>query len=269
MSGAALRVLLVDDEALALERLAQLFADIDGVDVVGTALDGREASERIAQLQPDLVMLDIQMPEKSGLKVAADLPAEHRPEIVFVTAFEHYAPDAFEVEAADYLLKPVRFDRLRQAIERAKRRALMRTALERAELSPSPAPAEAAGTEAIWVSVRDGRLRVAVDDIEWIEAAGDYVMLHTAERSHIHRASMSALEAALAPAGLVRIHRSALVRPPLVTKIQRHGRGLMSVVLKDEVTVQVGPSYARSLEARLGITDARSAAGAGQGSLAP
>ena len=129
MTVTSLRVLLVDDEALALERLEALFDDIDGTEVVGTALDGREALEKIEALTPDLVMLDIQMPGKSGLRVAADLPAEKRPEIVFATAFERYAPDAFDVEAADYLLKPVRFDRLRQAVERAKRRKAMREAL--------------------------------------------------------------------------------------------------------------------------------------------
>ena len=108
-----LRVLLVDDEPLALRRLATLFEDIDGVAVIGTAATGQEAEAQIDALSPDLVMLDISMPQKSGLRVAADLPVEQRPEIVFVTAFEQYAPDAFEVEAADYLLKPVRLDRLR------------------------------------------------------------------------------------------------------------------------------------------------------------
>ena len=127
----ALRVLLVDDEPLALKRLAALFGDIDGAAVIGTARDGKDAAEKIEALAPEQVMLDIQMPQKSGLRVAADLTAERRPEIVFVTAFEQYAPDAFEVEAADYLLKPVRFDRLRQAVERAKRRRQMREAVER------------------------------------------------------------------------------------------------------------------------------------------
>ena len=108
-----LRTLLVDDEPLALERLQVFFRDIAGAQVIGTARDGKEAAEKIAELKPDLAILDIQMPEQNGLRVAATLGDDaDRPEIVFVTAFEQYAPDAFEVEAADYLLKPVRFDRL-------------------------------------------------------------------------------------------------------------------------------------------------------------
>ena len=121
-----LRTLVVDDEPLAIERLTFLLNDISGTKVVGSACNGREAVEQIAALKPDIVFLDVQMPEQNGLRVAAAVPEEERPEIVFVTAFEQYAADAFEVDAADYLLKPVRFDRLWQAIERAKRRKYLR-----------------------------------------------------------------------------------------------------------------------------------------------
>jgi DNA-binding LytR/AlgR family response regulator len=243
-----LRVLLVDDEPLALKRLAALFGDLDGVEIVGTARDGREAAEKIAALAPDLAVLDIQMPQMSGLRVAADLPADRRTEIVFVTAFEQYAPDAFEVEAADYLLKPVRFDRLRQAVERARRRRALRDAAERA--GPAPAP-DSPYADAIWVQTRNGKIRVPIDTIEWIEAAKDYVMLHTDTRSHIHRISMGALEAILDPAQLMRVHRSTFVRPSLVTAIQRLGRGLIALETKDGAIVQVGPNYAKAVLARL------------------
>ena len=255
-----MRVLLVDDEPLALDRLVTFFADIADVEMVGTASNGREATKAIAHLRPDLVMLDIQMPEKSGLKVAADLPPEQRPEIIFVTAFEQYAPDAFEVEAADYLLKPVRFDRLRQAVERAKRRRALREAADRA-FAPSTAegPETASGVsnrydDAIWVQVQSGMVRVPVDTIEWIEAAKDYAMLHTATRSHIHRATMSALEARLDPAQLLRVHRSTFVRPSLVTEVQRLGKGLLALVLSDGAVVQVGPSYAKAVLERLKLS---------------
>ena len=116
-----MRVLLVDDEALALDRLRTFFENIEGVEVVGQAQDGDEALTEIARLTPDLVILDVQMPGKNGLRAAAELDIDPRPELVFVTAHEHYAPDAFDVDAADYLLKPVRFDRLRQAVDRARR----------------------------------------------------------------------------------------------------------------------------------------------------
>jgi DNA-binding LytR/AlgR family response regulator len=248
----ALRVLLVDDEPLALRRLATLFADIDDVTVIGFAATGREAEAQIAALAPDLVMLDISMPQKSGLRVAADLPQTARPEIIFVTAFEQYAPDAFEVEAADYLLKPVRFDRLRQAIERARRRRTMREAVERftslAEATPD------AHTEAIWVHVSGGQMRLPIDQIEWIEAAKDYVMLHTATRSYMHRISMAALEALLDPRELMRVHRSTFIRPTLVDGVQRLGKGLIALEMRDGAVVAVGPSYVKAVVALLGLT---------------
>lgn len=251
-----MRVLLVDDEPAALERLSALFGQIAGVQVIGSARNGREAVEKIEALRPDLVMLDIQMPERSGLSVAGGLAAEARPEIIFVTAFEMYAADAFEVEAADYLLKPVRFDRLRQAVERARRRRDLRDAAARALAgAPEPAARTTDETEGFWVPVRDGLVRVPVDQIEWIEAAKDYVLLHTAVRSHIHRTTMSALEDVLDPQRLVRVHRSAFVSPARVQKVERLGKGLIALVLKDGVTVPVGPTYARSVLKRLGVAD--------------
>lgn len=244
-----LHVLLVDDEPLALRRLETLFGDIDDVEVVGTASTGEEAEERIATLRPDLVMLDISMPRKSGIRVAADLVADPRPEIIFVTAFEQYAPDAFEVDAADYLLKPVRFDRLRQAVERARRRQGMRDAVDRMASAPGAQDRD----EAIWVQVASGNLRLPINEIDWVEAARDYVLLHTATRSYLHRISMTALEQLLDPAQLMRVHRSTFIRPALVKAVQRLGKGLIALEMEDGALVQVGPSYARALLERLGL----------------
>jgi two-component system, LytTR family, response regulator len=248
-----LRVLLVDDEQLALDRLKVLFGDLDGVELVGVARNGEQAAERIAALRPDLVMLDIQMPGKSGLKVAGDLPSDERPEIVFVTAFEHFAPDAFDVEAADYLLKPVRLDRLRHAVERARRRRAMREAAERAwAAAGTPDPGHA---DAIWVQVRGGRVRLPIDQIDWVEAAKDYVMLHTPTRSYLHRISMAALEEQLDPAQLMRVHRSTFVRPARVSGVQRLGKGLIALEMQDGAVVQVGPSYVKSVLSAVGLSD--------------
>lgn len=247
----ALKVLLVDDEPAALERLSALFAQIPDTQLVGVARNGREAGQAIADLAPDLVMLDIQMPELSGLALASELPLETRPEIVFVTAFETYAADAFAVEAADYLLKPVRFDRLRQAVERARRRRALQKAFEqRAELA---APVRDNDLDGIWVATRHGHVRVAVSEIDWIEAAKDYVLLHTATRSHIHRITMSALEQALDPARMIRVHRSAFVSPDRVEAVNRLGKGLIALVLRDGVAVPVGPTYVKTVQARLGL----------------
>jgi DNA-binding LytR/AlgR family response regulator len=254
-----MRVLLVDDEALALDRLRTFFADIEGVEVVGQARDGDEALRQIQLLTPDLVILDIQMPGRNGLRAAADIEVEPRPEIVFVTAHEHYAPDAFDVDAADYLLKPVRFDRLRQAVERARRRRAMREQAERTgqleqEISALRANGSASALEddGFWVPERDGQRRVPIDAIDWIEAARDYVLLHTNVRSHMLRATMGALEERLAGSPLLRVHRSAFVRPDKVTEVKRANRSL-TLVLADGANVQVGPSYVAPVKAALAL----------------
>jgi DNA-binding LytR/AlgR family response regulator len=248
-----LRVLIVDDEKLAVDRLTALFRQLPEVEVVGTAADGQEATQAIATLDPDLVMLDIQMPEKSGLAVAADLGPDSRPEIVFVTAFEQFAADAFEVEAIDYLMKPVRFDRLRQAIERAKRRRMLHEAAATSRAASGQGATGGRYDDAIWVQVKGGSRRVAVDQIEWIEAARDYVLLHTATRSHIHRTTMSALEKIVDPAQLLRVHRSAFVRLGLVEQVHRHANGSMTLSLQDGAAVQVGPSYANAVITHLNL----------------
>ena len=253
-----MRVLLVDDEALALDRLRTFFADIDDVEVVGQARDGDQALEEIKRLKPDLVLFDIQMPGRNGLRAAAEIDIEPKPEIVFVTAHEHYAPDAFDVDAADYLLKPVRFDRLRQAVDRARRRRAIREAAARAgELEQQVAsmrPAGAAGLEddGFWVPERHGQRRVPLDSIDWIEAARDYVLLHTNVRSHLLRTTMAALEEKLAGSPLLRVHRSAFVRPNKVTEVKRENRSL-TLVLSDGANVQVGPSYVSTVKAALAL----------------
>lgn len=241
-----MRVLLVDDEPPALERLTVFFGNIPDTTIVGTAANGIEAQAAIERMRPDLVMLDIQMPEMGGLTLAGMLPFDKRPEIVFVTAFEQFAPDAFEVEAADYLLKPVRLDRLRQAVERAKRRQAGRRAAAQASIAPA-----SDYDDAIWVQVRDGQTRVPVASIDWIEAAGDYAMLHTPLRSHLLRTTMSALEKRIDPAELMRVHRSAFVRLSRVAEMRRLDKWLLTLVLNDGAEVAVGPNYAKAVIAAL------------------
>ncbi|NNM76227.1 response regulator transcription factor [Sphingomonas sp. ID1715] len=254
-----MRVLLVDDEALALDRLRTLFADIEDVEVAGQATDGDMALEQIEALAPDLVILDIQMPGRNGLRTAAALEPEKRPEIIFVTAHEHYAPDAFEVDAADYLLKPVRFDRLRQAVNRARRRRELREQaeqsgklLEEVEALRSKTGSSRSDDAGFWVPERHGHRWVPIESIGWIEAARDYVLLHTETRSHMLRATMAALEEKLDGTGLMRVHRSAFVRPEKVAEVRRANRSL-TLVLDDGAHVQVGPSYIDALTDKLGL----------------
>lgn len=269
-----LRVLLVDDEPLGLARVAAGFGGMSDVAVVGTAQDGDEAIEKVVALKPDLVVLDIQMPNQSGLSVAAALTGPDRPEIVFVTAFDQYAADAFEVEAADYLLKPVKFERLRQAVDRARHRREMREATGRAaelevEVSELRAADAAESTQAafdaeFWVPTRRGMMRVPVAAVDWIEAARDYVLLHTATRSHLLRATMSGLERRMDPRRMLRVHRSSFVSPGAVAEVQRQGKGLYQLVLHDGAVLQVGPTYTAALLATLKLDMGRSEQGEGE-----
>jgi len=244
VSLAPLRVVIADDEQLALERLMLAFRHVPGTEVVGSAANGLEAIDRIAELKPDIAVLDIQMPGRSGLGVAAALDAELRPDIIFLTAFDCHAVDAFDLEAADYLLKPLRLDRLRQAIERVRRRRSQRLR------EPAATPAEGPGGHGFWVQGRHGLCLVPIDEVEWVEAAKDYVLLHTRSRSHIIRSTMTAVEQQFGPETLLRVHRSAMVRPGTVKRLQLTSSGGGALVLSDEVAVQVGPSYLPEVRAR-------------------
>ena len=238
-----MQILIVDDEPAAIERLEVLLGQISDIEVVGSATDGTSALRAIETLRPDLVLLDIQMPDISGLAVASQVAGgPERPEIVFVTAFEMFAADAFEVEAVDYLLKPVRFERLRQAMERAQRR---RQARERA--------APSLDGRAIWVQSHSSAVRVPLASIDWIEAAKDYVLLHTSTRSYLHRSTMAALETELAGAGLIRVHRSAFIRLDRVVAVHGHGRALSGVTLVNDVEVPVGSTYVDQVIAALQV----------------
>jgi DNA-binding LytR/AlgR family response regulator len=263
-----MRLILVDDEPLALGRLTACLRDMPGVEVIATAADGAEASRLIAQLRPDLVLLDIQMPELPGLALGTQLAAmPWRPEIIFITAFDRYAAEAFAIEAADYLLKPVSADRLSLGIERARRRRAARDAEGRAaelevivealrtdarQLS-GQTPDGARYDSALWVPVRSGQILVPVETINSIEAAKDYVMLNTDLKAHILRATMGELERRLDPRLILRVHRSHMVRLGAVAAIERPGRGAVRLQLHDGTRIQVGPLYVDEVVAALGL----------------
>jgi len=272
-----IRILLVDDEILAVKRLKVALGDISDVEVIGEARDGDEALALVEQLRPDLVLLDISMPGRDGIAVAQMLAArEKQTDVVFITAFDQFAVDAFALEAIDYLLKPVDFERLEQAVARAKRRRAERAAQDRvAELGevvsalrgqasapalrPIPAPpAAASGPEApesgsFWIPVNGTLVRVSADLIEWVEAARDYVLLQTSTRSYILRATMSEIERQLGNANFLRIHRSLIVRRDLIDGVERTGRGSLRLVLRDGARLGVGPSYVEAVSSALNI----------------
>jgi two-component system LytT family response regulator len=245
-----MRVFVVDDEPLALAWLTTCLGRIPGIEVVGEAADGDAALERIALAVPDVVLLDIQMPGRSGVEVARALAGRAKPEVIFVTAFSHWAAEAFELDAADYLLKPVRADRLLEAMSRARRRLAGPAAQE------SGAGSEGAGSgyEAeFWVRHKEGLVRVLVADIRRIEADKDYALIHTRLRTHILRTTMRDLENRLDPRQIVRVHRSAFLRLSTVRRVERDRRGLMRLHTEDGAVVDVGASYAKRVAAALGL----------------
>lgn len=255
-----LRIMIVDDEPLALERLRSFLKAIPEVNLVGEATDGDAAIQRISDLEPDLVLLDIQMPGRSGVAVARILAAsEAKPEIVFVTAFSEFAPEAFALEATDYLLKPVRFDRVQEAVRRAIRRLELRqtygrvSELESALRALRPKPDGGQYEAELWIKQRDGFVRVDVEQIRRIEAARDYALLHTATKTHILRVTMGDLEKRLDPRQLLRVHRSAFVRLETVRRVERNGRNLMRLHAEDGAVVEVGASYSKRVAAALGL----------------
>lgn len=243
-----MRILVVDDEPLALERLEALLGEFPDVEVVGRALDGDEAAELIEQLKPDIALLDIQMPNRDGMSLARSLKEGPDTEVVFVTAFDHFAAEAFEVDAVDYLLKPVEPARLKLAIERARRRRLADggKAGEVFEASEPPAQAEPY-TTTLWVRRTRGLVRVEIAGVEWIEAARDYVLLHTLSRSHMYRTTMEALARRLDPVVMVRVSRSAFVRRDAVVRALRRGRGSMVLELADGAEIPVGNTYTHAI----------------------
>lgn len=243
--SAALRTLIVDDEPLAIERMQILCAEQEGITLVGTAADGAAALRMIESLHPDLVLLDIAMPEVDGMAVAKTLgrqSAESRPAIIFVTAFDSFAIEAFDLAAVDYLLKPVSADRLRRAVDRvAERRRL-----------PSTETAGPDHVDEFWVPHRSELVRIAANDIERIDAERDYMRLHLGQRSYLLHQTIGALEARLDPTRFIRLHRSVIVRKDRIARLGHDKAGAWHAELVDGDQVRIGRTYLAHVKAMAG-----------------
>jgi two-component system response regulator AlgR len=231
-----LRVMVVDDEPLAVERLQLLLARSADVIVVGTANEG-EAALRIAEaVAPDLVLLDIAMPGMDGIDVARALSASDiDPAVVFVTAFDNFAVAAFDVAAIDYLMKPVEPDRLERALERVRDHV---AAGRRGEARPV-----SAHVEEFWVPDHSGLVRIAASDIQRITAERDYMRLHVGARSWLIHRTIAKLEEDLDPALFMRVHRSVVLRRDTVTGLYRDDAGHWTARLSDGAEQRIGRSY--------------------------
>ena len=243
-----MRVVIVDDEALARRRLKRLLGAEPDVEIAAEAADGRSALQAIAAARPDAVFLDVQMPTIDGVEVARRLPSP-RPAIVFVTAFDHYAVQAFELQAIDYLLKPVARDRLAESMTRVRHRLRHRGADDPA-LSALLERFAAAPRWLERVPVRSpGRVDlVDVAAIDWIEAANNYVVLHAGRDTHILRSTLAEVAAGLDPRRFVRIHRSTVVAIDRIVRLDAMTRGDYEVLLKDGTRVLMSRTYRAGLD---------------------
>ena len=239
MDDRPLRILIADDEPLAAERLQLLLAQCPEVDLVGSASDGEGAVRMAEALTPDLLLLDIEMPGLDGIDVARALAARQpSPAVVFITAFDQFAVAAFEVEAVDYLMKPVTPERLQRSLKRA--REHMRRRAEAPAKAPSPTSLY---LEEFWASDLSGLVRIAARDIDRVSAERDYMRLHVCRRSWLIHHSMNALEEGLDPELFVRLHRSAIVRKDFITGFTRNPSGRWLARLGDGEEQPVGRLY--------------------------
>lgn len=250
-----IRTLIVDDEALAREGLRDFAEAEPDVEVAGECRNGEEAVRAIRDGGVDLVLLDVQMPELGGFDVLKALDGSDLPTVIFVTAYDRYALDAFRVHAVDYLLKPVERERFRTAMDRVRQRLRLERVeemnrrvltlledLERRENSPGRILVKGSGRSFF----------VKVERIDWIEAAGNYATLHTGEEDHLVRETMTSLAERLRPFGFARIHRSYIVNLDRVREIQPWFKGDHIVILDNDTKLSLTRKYRAELERRLG-----------------
>ena len=242
----ALRALVVDDEPLAIRRLTRSLEQIAGIEVVGATTSARQAVSLIDSERPDMLFLDISMPGLSGFEVLERISPEDHPAVVFVTAYDSHAVQAFDVAAVDYLMKPYAQHRLEEAVGRVRLWLEGRAARFNSDSTDPEEP-----LESLWVHRLNEFVRVPVDEISWIEAQGDYVKIHGARRTGLARATLVSLERRLDRAKFTRIHRSAICRKGAIVSLRRKPTGAVVVVLDNGDEAPVGRSYVPGLRAML------------------
>ena len=240
-----LETLIVDDEPLAVERMQVICSKIAELQVVGTASDGAQALRLVDALKPDLILLDMTMPEVDGMSVAKSLAKKaERPAVVFVTAHDNYAVEAFDLDAVDYVLKPVKPERLERAVSRALAR---RGDSERNDST---------WLDELWIPHRSELIRIATSEVGRIDAERDYVRLHVGEgeaaRTYLLLQTIAGLEKRLDPAKFIRIHRSTILRRDRITGLRHDGLGVWSVELADGEALRIGRTYLPKVKAMAG-----------------
>lgn len=256
-----MRVIVVDDEPLAREGLVELLEAHDGVEIGGAFPDGPAALAALDGWRADAIFVDVQMPGMTGFELVDAIDADPMPAVIFVTAYDEYAIKAFEVNAIDYLLKPVSTERLSQTVDRL--RAVLRNRSDDSyrtrltSLLDGVVPDRAHGVGRLIVREVGQIIVVPTRDVDWIEGADYYVKLHVRNVVHMLRESLSSLEQRLDPRKFLRIHRSAIVNLTRVRTVEAHVRGEGVAVLADGTRLKVTRANREELETRLeGLHDA-------------
>ena len=253
-----IRTLVADDEPIARARMLALLRDEPDIEVIGECATGPEAMSAIERTSPDLVFLDIQMPQMDGLTLTRTL-GHTMPAVVFVTAYDEYALGAFEVHALDYLLKPYSADRFKSALVHARQHlSVRRPGVNAGSASLLPGHSAEPGPQQRrdrLVIKSSGRIFfVRVRDIDWCEAAGNYVRLHAGPQTHLVRGTMAHIESQLDPSQFVRIHRSTIVNVDRIQELQSSFGGEYVVLLHDKTRLTLSRGYREGLQAKLGKT---------------
>jgi two-component system LytT family response regulator len=251
----AIRALIVDDEPLARERLQMMLKSELDIEVVGEAINGDAAVASIRKLSPDLVFLDIQMPELDGFSVITEIGPERMPATIFVTAYDRYALRAFEVHALDYLLKPFDRERFQQALARARAQLQGKeTAALNQRLSAllEQLHGEKQPLERVVVKESGRIFFLKAEQIDWVEAAENYVQIHVGKESHLLRETMARIEARLDPRRFVRIHRSAIINLERLKELQPLFHGDYTVILADGTQLTLSRGYKEKFQEKLG-----------------
>lgn len=241
-----IRTLIVDDEPLARERVKRFLRDEAEIEIIGECGNGADAVVSIKQMEPDLVFLDIQMPEKNGFEVIKSLNGKSLPTVVFVTAYDQYALQAFDVHALDYLLKPFTRERVHRAVSRAREQIEGRrfgTLDERLVTLIADLKSEKKYLERLVVKSTGRVFFLKTDEIDWIEAAGNYVKLHVGRESHMIRETMNGIEAKLDPDKFLRIHRSTVVHIDRIKELHPMFSGDYAVILRDGTELALSRNY--------------------------
>ena len=247
-STAKIRTLVVDDESLAREWIKRQIAGDPELELVGECDRGNDAVREIGRRRPDLVFLDVQLPDVDGFGVLDSLESRV-PAVIFVTAYDEFALRAFEVHAFDYILKPFSPERFREALHHAKERLVAAPPADEEATSAQPNESGRGGyLERLLVGENERSLLIATADVDWFEASRNVVVLHAGSRLHTFRTTMESLSAALDPAHFARIHRSAIVNLDRIREVQSWFHGNWRVILKDGTSLMLSSRYRESLE---------------------